>query len=950
MLKKYTGYLILFISSVLISILSFSKECLPQSSYKPEMHEWRVLKTLHFDIYYTDININAAELCSKIAEDNYIFVSNYLNYEINNVVYVIIPDSELAENLNIFNNGRENKFCEFSDSAEDYLFLSFKGSIENFRDELTHKLVHRFQYEILFGESPSGCFSDNSLSFFSELLTEAMALYIASGCNEFTDMVIFDTIESSPDSDLFDISSYDSCNRSFNPEIGKSFYSFIEKHYGKDKISDILFNSVTDDFVMAVETVLNSDINIINKKWVQFFKERYSNAGLHALEEKSENFFFKSKDQGNYNIPLKVKDKNIYFLCIKDNNYEVYKSDSTGKNSELIFIYSSTENPGYLQNVLTLHNLPSISVNKGRAAYLKIRNKRDTVVIYDFIHNKIIEEVILPFNKISDVSLSEDGNRFAFTGVNGISSNVYIYDINNKLLIQITDDDFSKRFSVISPDNSYIVYCRNNYQTKNPKQDSSILMKYDLNEKKETIIETQKNILHPYISSDGEKIVYSANISGIYDLYSCDIDTGKKKQITHNKNSAFFPCHYPDSNKILYSTYNNNALNICSAESEGVEISGQGKRFVREYEKRNYPASFFDSRDAVLIDYKDGCSTVLNTFVSGKFNLNDYLLSAASHLGDYLNNYNFIVNADYQNIEDNNYVNINLEYDYLKFYTDFGIRLYYRSNPVYNNSFFLPKLLNSHLRIYSSDPDLTESGIRLLSNYPVLGNISFVLEAGSSWHNDMDSSSNTENDCNSNILTAGLKYNSFKSRNSNHENGIRFEISFTNSFDISGNDNKYNSVNIIFATEFNFFNRFFLTLNAEYGRISGRDMGRFAYYLGGMDTLGGHDLLQYSGNKAFFLRSEISLLLIKRAVFFSVSSLRLRNLSIVFFLDAGSAWDENFEFRNNSGEFEDMKSGIGTGLRFQIFNHLSFKLDAAWPYFYKSIGNSQITAGFNFHY
>ena len=66
-----------------------------------------------------------------------------------------------------------------------------------------------------------------------------------------------------------------------------------------------------------------------------------------------------------------------------------------------------------------------------------------------------------------------------------------------------------------------------------------------------------------YFSTDEEKIIFSSNQSGIFNVYEANIQTGKINQLTaSNKESFFVRAYVPNSNDFIY-----------SADNEGNEIN-----------------------------------------------------------------------------------------------------------------------------------------------------------------------------------------------------------------------------------------------------------------------------------------------------------------------------------------------------------------------------------------
>ena len=57
-----------------------------------------------------------------------------------------------------------------------------------------------------------------------------------------------------------------------------------------------------------------------------------------------------------------------------------------------------------------------------------------------------------------------------------------------------------------------------------------------------------------YFSSSSDKLIYSSNESGIYNIYEVNINNGEASQLTHSEKESFFIRSYvPNSDAFLYS-------------------------------------------------------------------------------------------------------------------------------------------------------------------------------------------------------------------------------------------------------------------------------------------------------------------------------------------------------------------------------------------------------------
>ena len=77
-----------------------------------------------------------------------------------------------------------------------------------------------------------------------------------------------------------------------------------------------------------------------------------------------------------------------------------------------------------------------------------------------------------------------------------------------------------------------------------------------------------------YFSTDGEKIIYSSNQSGIFNIYEANIQTGKTNQLTISNKESFFVRAYVPNSKILFIllTKEEMRLIICFLKKEMTQL------------------------------------------------------------------------------------------------------------------------------------------------------------------------------------------------------------------------------------------------------------------------------------------------------------------------------------------------------------------------------------------
>jgi hypothetical protein len=421
-LKKY---FLIFIIAAGIFILFFSTVFLSGKLYGVsrdyETGNWRVINTLHFDIYYTDETSELALYTAKAAEQSYIYLANCFKHEIGIVIPIVIHSGKISDYLQ--NAGR--------------IDLSFAGSYRLLRKELTHRMVHSFQYDILFNTKPGwDIIVGNGFQGIPSFITEGMAVYLSAGYEESAESgtpIIFNQEKFDSQIDIKALKNFKGQPANL---IGKSFFYFLEKSFGEGVISELMLNlRDIDNIYEAISISTGITIGELNTKWIDFFKQR-NNLG-------------------------------------------------TGKNVNKIFD----------SLIKRLNEISSLS--KNTKFFIKSWQSSNLILLHETVTGKCIAEIKLPFTEVKDAEISSDGKFLVFIGQSYGSADIYLYEVKNKILTRITNNYFEKRYPKISADNSSIVFISNENEQKDNESNVFKLVKYDLKTTAVTIIaDNSKEIIN----------------------------------------------------------------------------------------------------------------------------------------------------------------------------------------------------------------------------------------------------------------------------------------------------------------------------------------------------------------------------------------------------------------------------------------------------------------------
>jgi Tol biopolymer transport system component len=133
-------------------------------------------------------------------------------------------------------------------------------------------------------------------------------------------------------------------------------------------------------------------------------------------------------------------------------------------------------------------------------------------------------------------SVSNEGNKIVFLFQRDGTTNLGMVDIDGKNFKQITSFENGEQVynPKFSPDDSYIVFDYSYHNTRD------IARVNTSGGKVEFILQTEIDERNPSFDNNGN-LIYSSDETGIFNVYSLNLITGEKKQLTNVTGGAFMP-------------------------------------------------------------------------------------------------------------------------------------------------------------------------------------------------------------------------------------------------------------------------------------------------------------------------------------------------------------------------------------------------------------------------
>ncbi len=551
---------------ILTVILFLTYLCAAQDEpHHPEL-EWKTIETEHFFVHYHDGAERTARLTAKIAEEIYEPVTSLYNHKPDQKVSFIIKDHD------DYSNGAayfyDNKIEIWATSMD----FDLRGTHNWLRNVITHEFTHivQIQTSMKFGRRVPA-FYLQWLGYEAERRPDVLYGYpnviasypvsgfvvpawFAEGVAQYNRKELgYDSWDSHRDM-ILRMYSLDDNMLSWNEmavfgktslgnessyNAGFAFVLYIAKKYGEDKIVDISRNlsSLTEFSIDgAIKRAIGKDGKEVYNEWREELKRDYASRVANIKNNLVTGELIADAGFGNFYPTFSPDGSKLAYVSNKESDYfflsSLYVYDIQTKEEKKI-------QPGVRANLSWSPNGKKIFYAKHSSDNPHWSSVYD-IYVYDIEKEK---ETRLTFGKRANApAISPDGKQIAFVAGNDGITNIFVAVYNDSVnsLSEFKQLTFFMNSEQVynpkwSPDGAQIVF---DYSVKDGR-DIAIIpstggeVKFILNGSEDT--------RSAVFTADGKKIVYSSDVTGIFNVYEFDLTSGKSQQLTNVFGGAFMP-------------------------------------------------------------------------------------------------------------------------------------------------------------------------------------------------------------------------------------------------------------------------------------------------------------------------------------------------------------------------------------------------------------------------
>ena len=566
------------------------------TEFHPEL-DWYTIKGEHIEVHFHQEAKRTAEVVAKIADEVWGPITSLYQYEPDLVHYVIKDIDDYSNGATYF---FDNKI-EIWTSALDY---DLRGTHNWLRNVISHEFTHMVQIQGAMKTSrtvpiaffqwlnydderrPDILYGYPNVVVSYPLATINVPAWFAEGTAQYM-RTEFDYDNWDTHRDMI-LRSYalDGNMLTWNQmgvfgktslgnesvyNSGFALTSYIAQKYGEDKLREINFalsNIGTFTIDAAFEKALGKDGIEIYEEWKIFITEDYKKRTENVLSNLIVGETIADVGFGNFYPSFSPDGKKILYVSNKSADYfglsSIYEYDIAAKESKsLIPAIRSTYDWIQGENKLVYSRL-----TENNPYWYNVHD----IFIYDFDKKK--EKRLTSNLRANQPSVSHDGKNIVFLFQKDGTTNLGIIDIAGKNFKQLTfysngEQVYNPKFSI---DDSYIIF---DYSYANTRD----IAKVDVNGGEvRFVIATDKDERHPVFDAKGN-LIYASDETGIFNIYSLDLISGVKKQLTNVVGSAFMP-DVNENGDIVYAGYTSTGYKIFRINNENQEIVTDDNSYV----------------------------------------------------------------------------------------------------------------------------------------------------------------------------------------------------------------------------------------------------------------------------------------------------------------------------------------------------------------------------------
>ncbi len=496
-----------------------------------------IIRTEHFDVYYSSAERVAALDAARMAERAYARLARLLNhqYRERQPIIVYASQTEFQEN-NVTDIGEGTGGV--TEPFRHRILLPFTGSYADFEHVLQHEMVHQFQFDV-FARGHVGAGIQQLVAVNPPLwFMEGMAEYLSLGPT--TPQTAMWLRDAALEGHLPTIEQLSSDPRIFPYRYGHAIWSYIGARWGDAEIGEILHAVASAGMEDGFRRALGISLEELSDAWRESVRRRYlpEVAEFASARHIARPLLTKRRVGGTYHVSpaLSPDGKAIAYLSEgKSFVVDLYLADAeTGRVKRRLIKSAFSAD---FESLRFIYSTGSWSPDGRYFAIAAKHGGQDDLVIFDVQRERVHRRIKVPLSGLTNPAWSPDGRRLVFTGYDGGLSDLFVINADGTGLRRLTHDKYAELHPVWSPDGRTIAFATD----RGPRTNLATLTfgplgiaLYHLADGREELLEhmSGENI-NPQWAPDGASLAFISDRTGVSNVFLYDLADHQVYQLTN---------------------------------------------------------------------------------------------------------------------------------------------------------------------------------------------------------------------------------------------------------------------------------------------------------------------------------------------------------------------------------------------------------------------------------
>jgi len=490
--------------------------------------EFRTLQTEHFDIYYYPEEEQVTRQAARMAERWYARYAQLLDNTFTHrqaiVLYASHPD---FTQTNVSPNMVDEGTGGFTERIKSRIVMPFAPGLGETDHVLGHELAHAFQIDIAKREH------QNAFELPGWFI-EGMAEYLSLGpSNAFTNMWLRDaklhhrlpTIEQLENP------------RYFPYRYGHAFWSYLGERFGDDIVGKLL-RSRAHGVVARLEDVTGKTRDELTRDWHESISMEDEGPDL-AVTPRA---IVTSADGGRVHVAPAISPdgRRIMFVSERDRlSLDLFMADAA--SGEVVKKVISTAADPHFDSLQYIHSAGAWDAAGHRFVVAALIDGAASLSIVDPNGGSARRDIRLKgLGEIYNPSWSPDGRQIVFSAMKDGVSDLFVYNLTDSTLTQLTNDEFADLHPSWSPDGRTVAFASDRFTTS--------LDELRFGAVRVALLDVATKIVRPLTASvdggkqispqwtpDGKALYYVADPDGVSNVYRVELASGDIRRVTSER-------------------------------------------------------------------------------------------------------------------------------------------------------------------------------------------------------------------------------------------------------------------------------------------------------------------------------------------------------------------------------------------------------------------------------